>query len=223
MLAQMRTAVLITVVLMVLTGLVYPLAMTGIAQVIFHDKANGSLITKNGKVVGSSLIGQSFVNPNTDRTLPGYFRGRPSAAGNGYDASNSGGSNLGPTNKALIDRVTADVQSIRAENNLPADAQIPVDLVTASGSGLDPDISPASAELQVPRVARERGLTQDQVRSLVEKYTSGRTLGFMGEPRVNVLKLNMALDDLKPMPPATPAASPVASPAASPATTPATS
>jgi K+-transporting ATPase ATPase C chain len=199
MMHQLRTAALITIVLMVLTGVAYPLAMTGIAQVIFKDKANGSLIEKDGVVIGSSLIGQSFVDAETGKTLPGYFRGRPSAAGAGYDAGASSGSNYGPTNQLLIDRVAADVATIRDENGLVADAEIPVDLVTASGSGLDPDISPAAAELQIPRVARERGLTEDQVRELVEKSTSGRTLGVLGEPRVNVLKLNLALDELKPM------------------------
>jgi K+-transporting ATPase ATPase C chain len=198
MMHQLRTAALITIVLMVLTGIAYPLAMTGIAQAIFKDKANGSLIEKDGVVIGSSLIGQSFVDAETGKTLPGYFRGRPSAAGAGYDAGASSGSNYGPTNKALIDRVAADVAIVREENGLAVEDEIPVDLVTASGSGLDPDISPSSAELQVPRVARERGLPEDQVRELVEKSTSGRTLGVLGEPRVNVLKLNLALDELKP-------------------------
>jgi potassium-transporting ATPase KdpC subunit len=215
MLAQMRTAVLITVVLMVLTGLVYPLAMTGIAQVIFPHKADGSLIKRNGQVIGSELLGQSFVDATTGKTLPGYFRGRPSAA---FDDSATGiltssGSNFGPTNQSLIDRVTTDVQIVREENGLAADADIPVDLVTASGSGVDPAISPASAEIQVARVARERGVSEDQVRDLVDKYTEGRTLGILGEKRVNVLKLNLALDDLKPMP-GTPPATPVATPGA---------
>jgi K+-transporting ATPase ATPase C chain len=200
MLAQLRTAILVTVGMIALTGLIYPLAMTGIAQVIFPDKADGSLIERDGKVIGSELIGQSFVDPDTGRTLPGYFRGRPSAAGAGYDAGASSGSNLGPTNQTLIDRVAVDVQIIREENGLPADAKIPVDLVTTSGSGLDPHISPASAELQVARVARERGLSEDEVRDLVEDNTEGRTLGILGEERVHVLKLNLALDDLKPMP-----------------------
>jgi K+-transporting ATPase ATPase C chain len=221
MLAQMRTAILITVVLMVLTGIAYPLAMTGIAQVIFPHKADGSLIKRNGQVIGSELLGQSFVDANTGKTLPGYFRGRPSAAfvDNSTGILTSSGSNYGPTNQQLIDRVAADVKIVREENGLAPDAKIPADLVTASGSGVDPAISPASAEIQVVRVARQRGLSEDQVRQLVDKYTEGRTLGFMGEPRVNVLKLNLALDDLKPMP-ATPAASPVASPTASPAATP---
>jgi potassium-transporting ATPase KdpC subunit len=223
MLKQLRVAIVVTVVMMAFTGIAYPLVMTGLAQVIFPHRADGSLIKKDGVVIGSSLIGQSFVDSTTDETLPGYFRGRPSAAGTGYDAGASSGSNLGPTNQALVDRVKADVAAIRKENGLSADASIPVDLVTTSGSGLDPDISPASADLQVARVAKQRGLTEDQVRDLVKKATSGRTLGIFGEPRVDVLKLNMSLDDLKPMPPATPAASgtpasatPAATPAASP-------
>lgn len=200
MFRQLRVAVLMTLLLMTLTGIAYPLAMTGIAQVIFPGKADGSLIERDGVVIGSELIGQSFVNPETGYTLPGYFRSRPSAAGSGYDAGISSGSNLGPTNQILIDRVAADVAIIRDENGLAADALIPVDLVTSSGSGLDPAISPASAELQIARVARERGLTEEQVRELVEDAIEGRTLGIFGEERVNVLKLNLALDDLAPMP-----------------------
>jgi K+-transporting ATPase ATPase C chain len=202
MFKQLRVAVIVTVLMMALTGIVYPLVMTGIAQVIFPDKADGSLIERDGVVIGSELIGQSFVDPDTGYTLPGYFRSRPSAAGSGYDAGISSGSNLGPTNQVLIDRVTADVAIIREENRLAADALIPVDLVTASGSGLDPAISPASAEIQIARVARERGLTEEQVRELVEDATGGRTLWVFGEERVNVLKLNLALDELAPMPPA---------------------
>jgi K+-transporting ATPase ATPase C chain len=207
-LKQLRTAFLMTVVLTVLTGLAYPLAMTALAQVIFPYQANGSLIERNGIVIGSELIGQSFVNPNTGRTLPGYFRGRPSAAftpGDGNNTLVSSGSNYGPTNQALIDRVRQDVAIIREENQLPAGEQIPVDLVTASGSGLDPHISPASAELQVPRVARERGMTEDEVRALVAANTEGRTLGFLGEPRVHVLKLNLALDTAAPLAASAPA------------------
>jgi K+-transporting ATPase ATPase C chain len=201
MMKQLRTAILMIVILTVLTGLAYPLVMTGLAQVIFPRQANGSLIERDGQVIGSDLIGQSFVDPDSGLTLPGYFRGRPSAAG----AMDSGllissGSNLGPTNQALVDRVTADVAIIREENGLAADAPIPVDLVTASGSGADPHISPASAELQVLRVARERGLGGDEVRALVAANSEGRTFGFMGEPRVHVLKLNLALDDTAPLP-----------------------
>ena len=201
-LKQLRTAFLMLVVLTVLTGLAYPLAMTALAQVIFPFQANGSLIERNGTIIGSELLGQSFVNAETGRTLTGYFRGRPSAAytpGDGDDTLVSSGSNYGPTNQALIDRVSADVAIVREENGLAADAPIPVDLVTASGSGLDPHISPASAELQVPRVARERGMSEDAVRSLVAANTEGRTLGFLGELRVHVLKLNLALDDAAPL------------------------
>ena len=150
-------------------------------------------------MIGSELIGQSFVDPDTGETLPGYFRGRPSAAGAGYDAAASSGSNLGPTNPVLIDRVASEVAIIREENDLADNAEIPVDLVTASGSGLDPDISPASADLQIARVAQQRGISEDQVRAIVDRYTSGRTLGIFGEPRVNVLKVNIALDEHYPM------------------------
>jgi potassium-transporting ATPase KdpC subunit len=200
---HVRTGVLMIVILTALTGLAYPLAMTGLAQVIFPDQANGSLIVHDGVVIGSELIGQSFVDAETSITLPGYFRGRPSAAftpGDGDDTLVSSGSNYGPTNRALIDRVAADVAIIRQDNELSADTPIPVDLVTASGSGLDPHISPASAELQVPRVATERGVSEDEVRELVAANTEGRTLGFLGEPRVHVLKLNLALDAAAPLP-----------------------
>jgi K+-transporting ATPase ATPase C chain len=200
MLHQLRPAIALLLLMTAITGIAYPLLVTGIAQVAFQEKADGSLIEKDGQVVGSELIGQSFVDPDTGETLPGYFRGRPSAAGSGYDAAASSGSNLGPTNPELIDRVTADIAIIRRENNLPNDAQVPVDLVTASGSGLDPDISPASAELQIARVAQQRGITDDQVRAIVDENTSGRTLGVLGEPRVNVLKVNIALDERYPMP-----------------------
>ena len=163
--------------------------VTGLAQVLFRDKANGQLIVRNGKIVGSRIIGQAF-------TGAGYFHSRPSAAGNGYDAANSGGTNLGPTNHVLIDRVNGDVARLQAEN---PGQPVPVDLVTTSASGLDPDITPAAAEFQVPRVARERGLSEDQVRQIIRQYTQDRQFGFLGEPRVNVLEVNLALDELKPM------------------------
>jgi K+-transporting ATPase ATPase C chain len=169
----------------VLLGIIYPLVVTGLAQLLFPRQANGELIRASGKLQGSTLIGQPF-------TAPGYFHSRPSNAGTaGYDASNSSGSNLGPTNKALLDRVSASVAAARAEN---PNAAIPVDLVTASGSGLDPDISPAAAEFQIARVARERGLSERDVRAIVSRHTVGRQFGFLGEPRVNVLELNLDLD-----------------------------
>lgn len=182
-------SILVTVVTTVLLGVVYPLVVTGVAQLIFPKEANGSLILKNGQVMGSKLIGQPFISP-------GYFHSRPSAAGAaGYDGTASGGSNLGPTNKALVDRVSSSVQALQAEN---PGTPIPVDLVTASGSGLDPDISIAAAEFQVPRIAKERHLSQQNVRDLIAKHTEGRTFGFLGEPRVNVLELNLDLDSLAP-------------------------
>jgi potassium-transporting ATPase KdpC subunit len=183
------TAALMTVVTTVLLGIVYPLAITGIAQVMFTDKANGQLLVQNGKVVGSRIIGQEF-------SSPGYFRSRPSAAGAGYDAANSAGTQLGPTNKKLVDNVTANVAAARKEN---ASAQVPIDLVTTSASGLDPHLSPAAADFQVPRVAQERGMTESDVRALVAAHTEGRQLGFLGEPRVNVLELNLALDAAHPL------------------------
>jgi len=188
---NLLTAVLMTVVTTVLLGLVYPLVVTGLAQVIFPDNANGQLIRgADGTVIGSRLIGQPFVSP-------GYFRSRPSAAGaNGYDATASGGSNLGPTNQKLIDRVKADVEKLQLEN---PGKPVPIDLVTMSASGLDPHISPAAAEFQVPRVARERSLSEDELRQIVNEHTEGRQFGFLGEPRVNVLELNLALDERRPM------------------------
>jgi K+-transporting ATPase ATPase C chain len=195
--ASLRPAIMMMVVFTVLLGLVYPLATTGLAQVLFNDKADGSLIETNGTVTGSSLIGQSFINADTNQVIPGYFRGRPSASN--YDAMASGGSNYGPTNPDLVARVNELVGIIRTENGLDANALIPVDLVTASGSGLDPAISPASASIQIERVAHERGISVDQVSELVDQATSGKTLGFLGADRVDVLKLNQLLDERFPM------------------------
>lgn len=187
---RLLTAVSMLVVMTVVTGIIYPLAVTGLARVLFPQKASGSLIYRNGQPVGSALIGQNFSDPR-------YFHGRPSAAGKaGYDAAFSGGSNLGPTNRKLVASVAQRLAAVRAENGLPAGAPVPADLVTASASGLDPDISPEAAYLQVPRVARARNLPEEKVRALVEKNIIGRQFGILGEPRVNVLRLNLELDKL---------------------------
>jgi potassium-transporting ATPase KdpC subunit len=186
---DLRTAIIAFVAFTALTGLAYPYAITCIAQVVFRRQANGSLIEQNGQAVGSSLVGQNFSGA-------AYFHPRPSAAGtDGYDGSSSSGSNLGPSSQVLATRVAGDVATIRQDNGLAADAKVPVDAITASGSGLDPHISPAYAELQVARVANERGAPEDEVRKLVERYTDDSTFGVLGGPRVNVLRLNLALDD----------------------------
>ena len=196
MLKEIRPAIVFIVALTVITGLVYPLAMTGIAGVVFPDQAQGSLIERDGKVVGSALIGQVFATDS-------YFHGRPSATVTPdpqdptknvdapYNAANSGGSNLGPTSKALADRLQGGVEKLKQDN---ASAPVPVDVVTTSGSGLDPHISPAAALFQVPRVAKARNMPEDRIRQLVQEQTEGRFLGLLGEPRVNVLALNLALD-----------------------------
>lgn len=185
---NLMISVWMTIATTILLGIIYPLVVTGLAQVFFKDKANGQLIVQNGKVVGSRIIGQAF-------TGPAYFHSRPSAAGNGYDAANSSPSNLGPTNQHLIERVKSDV----AANQVDHPQAVPVDLITSSGSGLDPHISPAAAEFQVERVARERGIGVDGLRQLVLKHTEDRQLGFLGEARVNVLELNLELDEQFPL------------------------
>jgi K+-transporting ATPase ATPase C chain len=182
------TAILMTLATTVLLGIIYPLVVTGLAQLLFPQKANGQLIEANGKVVGSKIIGQAFTGPS-------YFHSRPSAAGYGYQADNSNGTQLGPTNHQLTDRVKADTAALQSENpNTP----VPIDLVTTSASGLDPDITPAAAAFQVPRVAKARGITEDQLRSLVAQHTQARQFGFLGEARVNVLMLNLELDSRFP-------------------------
>jgi K+-transporting ATPase ATPase C chain len=181
-------SVLMTIATTILLGIIYPLVVTGLAQLFFKDKANGQLIVQNGQVVGSRIIGQAF-------TGPAYFHSRPSNAGSGYDAANSNGSQYGPTNHALIDRVKADVATNQADN---PGQPVPIDLVTSSASGLDPDITPAAAEFQISRIAKERGVDRQQLQQLIARHTEGRQLGFLGEPRVNVLELNLELDQRFP-------------------------
>jgi K+-transporting ATPase ATPase C chain len=186
MLKHLNTALRVTIVSIVLLGLVYPLAMTAMAQVLFPRQANGSLVTVNGKVVGSAIIGQLW-------TKPQYFQGRPSAAGKGYDPTSTGGTNLGPTSKKLMDATRATIVQLKKDNP-DAEGPPPIDLVTSSGSGIDPDISPAAAYWEAPRVAKARQMDAASVRALIARHVQGRTFGFLGEPRVNVLELNLALD-----------------------------
>jgi K+-transporting ATPase ATPase C chain len=182
------TAFLMTIVTTILLGILYPLLVTALAQVLFREKANGQLITRNGQAIGSRIIAQPFTSAK-------YFHPRPSNAGNGYDAANSGGTNFAPTNQKLIDRIQSDAKSLHEENpNQP----VPVDLLTTSASGLDPDITPAAAEFQIPRIAHERGIQESALRNLVQEHTAQRDLGLLGEARVNVLELNLALDELAP-------------------------
>jgi len=182
------TAILMTLATTILLGIIYPLIVTGLAQVLFRDKANGQLLVVNGKTVGSRIIGQGFSGP-------GYFHSRPSVAGYGYQADNSNGSQLGPTNRQLIERVKSDTATLHAEN---PNAPVPGDLVTTSASGLDPEITPAAATFQIPRVAKARGIPEDKLNLIVAGHTQGRQLGFLGEPRVNVLELNLELDKQSP-------------------------
>ena len=186
---NLNIALRFTVVTTLVLGVIYPLGITGLAQILFPYRANGQLVENNGSIVGSRIIGQLFSGPD-------YFHSRPSAAGAGYDATSSGGSNLAPTNKALIDRVEAAVRKTQMEDGA---SLVPIDLVTVSGSGLDPDISPAAAEFQVQRIARERHMSEADVRALVQKHTLGRQFGFLGEPRVRVLDLNLELDEAHPL------------------------
>jgi len=187
---QLAAAIVVFLAFTVLTGIAYPLVVTGVAQVAFPSRADGSLITRDGQVVGSRLIGQSFTEAR-------YFHPRPSAAGDGYDAMSSSASNLGPTNADLVSAVRERQAAYREENGLAPGARVPIDAVTASGSGLDPDISPANARIQARRVAEKRGMTLDEVLGLVDEHTDGRSLGFLGEPGVDVLGLNLALDSVR--------------------------
>jgi potassium-transporting ATPase KdpC subunit len=190
MIKHLGTALRVTIVSIVLLGLIYPLVMTALAQAIFPRQANGSLVTVNGKLVGSSIIGQLW-------TKPQYFHGRPSAAGKGYDPTSTGGTNLGPTSKKLIDSTKATIAQLKKDNP-DASGPPPIDLVTSSGSGIDPDITPEAAYWEAPRVAKARGMSITAVNALVARHVQGRTFGFLGEPHVNVLELNLALDNLKP-------------------------